>query len=125
MVGLKKKETVTYAKISPKNCEPQRYSWGTQKKKKKQKNKKKHTLKRSKINISLHVLYLSPLNQCSTTNHSDGVTQGWSEEGVGWGDIALLTTVMVSRRDGVKVGGSTTNHSDGVAQGWGGGAYYY
>ena len=26
---------VTYAKISPKNGEPQRYSWGTQKKKKK------------------------------------------------------------------------------------------
>ena len=32
MVGLK---TVTYAKISPKNGEPQRYSWGMQKKKKK------------------------------------------------------------------------------------------
>ena len=32
MVGLK---TVTHAKISPKNGEPQRYSWGTQKKKKK------------------------------------------------------------------------------------------
>ena len=32
MVGLKK--TVTYAKISPRNGEPQRYSWGTQKKKK-------------------------------------------------------------------------------------------
>ena len=28
---------VTYAKISPKNGEPQRYSWGTQKKKKKKK----------------------------------------------------------------------------------------
>ena len=36
MVGLKK--TVTYAKISPKSGEPQRYSWGTQKKKKKKKN---------------------------------------------------------------------------------------
>ena len=35
MVGLK---TVTYAKISPKSGEPQRYSWGTQKKKKKEKN---------------------------------------------------------------------------------------
>ena len=33
MVGLKKK-TVTYAKISPKSGEPQRYSWGTQKQKK-------------------------------------------------------------------------------------------
>ena len=33
MVGLKK--TVTYAKISPKSGEPQRYCWGTQKKKKK------------------------------------------------------------------------------------------
>ena len=32
MVGLK---TVTYAKISPKSGEPQRYSWGTPKKKKK------------------------------------------------------------------------------------------
>ena len=31
MVGLKKK-TVTYAKISPKSGEPQRYSWGTQNK---------------------------------------------------------------------------------------------
>ena len=29
------KKTVTYAKISPKSGEPQRYSWGTQKKKKK------------------------------------------------------------------------------------------
>ena len=38
MVGLKKK-TVTYAKISPKSGEPQRYSWGTQKKKKKKKKK--------------------------------------------------------------------------------------
>ena len=28
---------VTYAKISPKSGEPQRYSWGTQKKKKKKK----------------------------------------------------------------------------------------
>ena len=36
MVRLKK--TVTYAKISPKSGEPQRYSWGTQKKKKKKKN---------------------------------------------------------------------------------------
>ena len=35
MVGLKK--TVTYAKISPKSGEPQRYSWGTQKKNKKNK----------------------------------------------------------------------------------------
>ena len=33
MVRLKKK-TVTYAKISPKSGEPQRYSWGTEKKKK-------------------------------------------------------------------------------------------
>ena len=38
MVGLKKK-TVTYAKISPKSGEPQRHSWGTQKKKKKKKKK--------------------------------------------------------------------------------------
>ena len=37
MVGLKSK-TVTYAKISPKSGEPQRYSWGTQKK-----NKNTHT----------------------------------------------------------------------------------
>ena len=29
------KKTVTYAKISPKSCEPQGYSWGTKKKKKK------------------------------------------------------------------------------------------
>ena len=36
MVGLKK--TVTYANISPKSGEPQRYSWGTQKKKKKKKS---------------------------------------------------------------------------------------
>ena len=36
-VGLKKTKTVTYAKISPKSGEPQRYSWGTQKKKKKKK----------------------------------------------------------------------------------------
>ena len=36
MVGLKKKKkTVTYAKISLKSGEPQRYSWGTKKKKKK------------------------------------------------------------------------------------------
>ena len=33
---------VTYAKISPKSGEPQRYSWGTQKKNK-NKNKKKQT----------------------------------------------------------------------------------
>ena len=32
---IKKNKTVTYAKISPKNGEPQRRSWGTQKKKKK------------------------------------------------------------------------------------------
>ena len=32
---------VTYAKISPKSGEPQRYSWGTQKKKKKKKKKMK------------------------------------------------------------------------------------
>ena len=38
MVGLKK---ATYAKISPKSGEPQRYSWGTQKKKEKKKEKKK------------------------------------------------------------------------------------
>ena len=30
---------VTYAKISPKSGEPQRYSWGTQKKAKKKKRK--------------------------------------------------------------------------------------
>ena len=34
MVGLKK--TVTCAKISPKNGEPQRYSWGMQKERKKE-----------------------------------------------------------------------------------------
>ena len=36
-VGLKKqkKKTITYAKISPQNGEPQRYSWRRQKKKKK------------------------------------------------------------------------------------------
>ena len=34
MVGLKK--TVTYAKISSQNGEPQRYSWGTQKERKKE-----------------------------------------------------------------------------------------
>ena len=41
MVGLKKKKKkkVTYAKISPKSGEPQRYSWGTQKKNKKTKKK--------------------------------------------------------------------------------------
>ena len=39
MVGLKK--TVTYAKISPKSGEPQRSSWGTQKKKKKKKKREK------------------------------------------------------------------------------------
>ena len=42
-VGLKK--TVTYAKISPKSGEPQRYIWGTQKKKK----KKNHLLSRKVI----------------------------------------------------------------------------
>ena len=31
---------LTYAKISPKSGEPQRYRWGTQKKKKKKKKKK-------------------------------------------------------------------------------------
>ena len=34
------KKTVTYAKISPKSGEPQRYSWGTHKKKKKKKKKR-------------------------------------------------------------------------------------
>ena len=47
MVGLKK--TVTYAKISPKSGEPQRYSWGTQKKKKEER-------KRTGQNISLKML---------------------------------------------------------------------
>ena len=42
MVGLKKK-TVTYAKISPKSGEPQRYSWGMQKKQKKPPKKQKQT----------------------------------------------------------------------------------
>ena len=68
----------------------------------------------------------------TTTNHSDGVAQGWGGEegcsttnhsdgvaGAGWG-VALLTTVMVScRYGGCRGGRSTTNHSDGVTQGWG------
>ena len=40
MIGLKKKRSHTQ-KISPKSGDPQRYSWGTQKKKKKKKRKKK------------------------------------------------------------------------------------
>ena len=46
MVGLKKQKTktVTYVKISPKSGEPQRYSWGTQKKEKKKNWRKKNEI---------------------------------------------------------------------------------
>ena len=47
------KKTVTYAKISPKSGEPQRYSWGTQKKKKKKKKKKSGIKESFRTNTSM------------------------------------------------------------------------
>ena len=48
------KKTVTYAKISPKSGEPQRYSWGTQKtKQNKNKNKNKKKTNKKKKNSDL------------------------------------------------------------------------
>ena len=54
------KKTVTYAKISPKSGEPQRYSWGTQKKTTKQTNKKTCYLTHLKPGRQIPALTLQP-----------------------------------------------------------------